>query len=234
MGNLGSMNVQLIGVRVAGVPTFIPSPSGDVKKHHLMFTVINNRGINSNTKEEMTDEITVNLWGKYAVTGANYIAKGRELNVIGELRSYRHQTGRTRADGKPEIERRVEVLCNRFFFGKDSMKEMVARVGANISTLKASGRDLNGQLTAEELLAVTRPQFQDYNPAIHDASGILGNARIWKKGPGFVGNGVVANAPAADVATLQKQIEDMQKMISAAGAPAEAAGVDPFAGGQPS
>ena len=214
MSNLGAMKVQLLNVRIAGIPTFIPN--ADPKKHHLLCTVICNRGKNSNTQQEMTDEITLNFWGKYAETAALYLDKGREINVDGELRSYRHQTGRVRpSDNRPEIERRVEVLVNRFYFGKDSMKEMSARVNAKIAEIKASGRVLNGGLTAEELLAVTRPQAMDYNHNLATQTGKFGNARVWIKGQGFLAGGTMpAGQPAGQPEGAVLNPEQIQAQIA--------------------
>lgn len=221
MSNLGAIKVQLLNVRVAGKPTFMPSKNGDPRRHHTMVTVICNRGKNPNNQEDMTDEITLNFWGKYAIFAAKYLDTGREINVDGELRSYRHQTGQINpTSGKPVIERRVEVLVNRCFFGKDSMKELSARINANIAALRQSGR-LVGDVAAEELLKVSRIDVGDYNPALHDASGIYGNARIWRGG--WIGNGVAAPASTTDeLAQLRQAVATMSAQLSAANAGASA------------
>jgi len=216
--NLGAMKVQLLNVRVAGKPTFMPG--SEPKRNHTMLTVICNRGKKPNSQEEMSDEITLNYWGKYADFAAKYLDVGREINVDGELRSHRHQTGQINSTtGKPIIERRVEVLVNRCYFGKDSMKEMSARVNGKITALKQAGRiPLDTVITAEELLAVERPDIGDYNPALHDAIGVYGNAKIWRKGTGFVGTGVnTAAAGTGDVAALKVQAAEIQKAIVAMG-----------------
>ena len=216
--NLGAMKVQLLNVRVAGKPTFMPG--SEPKRNHTMLTVICNRGKKPNTQEEMSDEITLNFWGKYADFAAKYLDVGREVNIDGELRSHRHQTGTVNpTTGKQNIERRVEVLVNRCYIGKDSMKEMSARMNAKIAALIAGGRLPQGTvLTAEELLAVDRPDIGDYNPAIHDATGVYGNAKIWRKGTGFVGTGAASAAPGTgDVASLKAQAEVISKALTAAG-----------------
>jgi hypothetical protein len=237
------MKIQLLNVRIAGIPTFIPAANGDVNKHHTLMTVICNRGQNRNTQEEMSDEITLNFWGKYACTAALYLNKGREISVDGELRSYRHQTGQMRpGTNTPAIERRVEVLVQRFFFGKDSMKEMSARLNQKIAELKAAGRiPAATVLTAEELLAIERPAAVDYNPAVALQTGVYGNAKVWIKGTGFVtGNGVAAPVladPAAaagaglDPAAMANQIAILQKTLLGLSAGAGAGGaatIDPF------
>ncbi len=214
--NLGAMKVQLMNVRVAGKVTFMPGI--EQKRNHAMLTVICNRGLKPNTQEEMSDEITLNFWGKYADFAAKYLDVGREVNIDGELRSHRHQTGQVNpTTGKQVIERRVEVLVNRCYFGKDSMKEMSARVNAKITALKQAGRlPLDAIITAEELLAVERPNIGDYNPAVHDAIGVYGNARIWKKGIGFTNNGTQpAAAVAGASATVNtNSVEDLKKQAA--------------------
>lgn len=216
--NLGAMKVQLMNVRVAGKVTFMPG--SEPKRNHAMLTVICNRGKKPNTQEEMSDEITLNFWGKYADFAAKYLDVGREVNIDGELRSHRHQTGQINpTTQKPIIERRVEVLVNRCYFGKDSMKEVSARVNGKIAALIAGGRlPVGTVLTAEELLAVDRPNIGDYNPAIHDAIGLYGNAKIWRKGQGFVGTGVnTAAAGTGDVASLKAQAAEITKALAAQG-----------------
>jgi len=197
--NLGAMKVTLLNVRVAGAPTFMPGT--DPKRHHTMLTVICNRGINPNNQQEMSDAVTCNFWGKYAGVAAQFLNTGREISIDGELRSHNHETGEIK-NGKRVIERRVEVLVNRFYFGKDSMKELSARVNAKIAEMKQLGRiPMTAQITAEELLAVTRPAAVDYNPLIAAQTGMYGNARVWVKGTGFLGNGLVVDpAIAADAA----------------------------------
>jgi single-stranded DNA-binding protein len=209
------MKVQLMNVRVAGKVTFMPG--AEPKRNHAMLTVICNRGKKPNSQEEMSDEITLNFWGKYADFAAKYLDVGREVNIDGELRSHRHQTGTINPrTGQSNIERRVEVLVNRCYFGKDSMKEVSARVNGKIAALIQGGRlPVGTVLTAEELLAVNRPNVGDYNPAIHDAIGVYGNAKIWKKGQGFVGTGVnTAAAGTGDVASLQAQALEISKALA--------------------
>jgi single-stranded DNA-binding protein len=197
-----------------------------------MLTVICNRGKKPNTQEEMSDEITLNFWGKYANFAAKYLDVGREINVHGELRSHRHQTGQINpASQKPIIERRVEILVNRCYFGKDSMKEMGSRVNAKIAALKQAGRiPVDAILTAEELLAVERPNIGDYNPAESAVTGKYGNAKVWVKGQGFIGTGgaiptgtVAAGAAAGtNVEGLKAQMEEISKALTAAGAGGDA------------
>jgi single-stranded DNA-binding protein len=215
--NLGAMKVQLLNCRVAGTPTFMPG--SEPKRNHTMLTVICNRGKKPNTQEEMSDEITLNFWGKYADFGAKYLDVGREVNIDGELRSHRHMTGQINpTTKKPIIERRVEVLVNRCYFGKDSMKELSARVNSNIAIAKSQGRiNVEAVLTAEELLKVERPDVGDYNPAIHDVAGRYGNAKIWKKGTGMLAQTAVAAAVGPEsVADLNVKMVEIQKALDAA------------------
>jgi len=196
--NLGAMKVTLLNVRVAGMPTFMPG--SEPKRHHTMLTVICNRGINPTNKQEMSDAVTCNFWGKYAGVAAQFLSTGREISIDGELRSHNHETGEVK-NGKRVIERRVEILVNRFYFGKDSMKELSARVNAKIAEFKQLGRlPATAQITAEELLAVTRPAAVDYNPLLAEQTGMYGNARVWVKGRGFLNNGLITD-PAVAAAT---------------------------------
>lgn len=180
MSNLGKMLVQLFNVRVAGAPMLVPS--ADPKRHHTMVTVICNRGNHPRTGEQMTDEVTLNFWGGYALIAAKYLKVGREISVLGELRSHRQETGQVTTSGKRKINRRNEVLVNQFFFGKDSKKELDARINANIAILRQNGRiPQNVVITAEELTAINKEEIGDYNPAVHNPTGTYGAARIWLK-----------------------------------------------------
>lgn len=244
---MGKMQVTLIGVRVAGTPTFIPG--NDINGHHTMLTVINNRGKNK-AGVPQSDEITLNFWGKYAQTAALYLDKGREINVTGELRSFTKDTGVVRADGKNELHRRNEVLVDKFFFGADSLKELSGRVNANLLAAKNAGKlDPNATITAEDLLAVSRGAAYDYNPTIAAQTGMYGCAKVYISKVGFIvpGQTVVptvgtpappANA-AAEIARLQAEVEKMKSaaiVVPATDLTPEALvaktvdAVDPFAG----
>lgn len=233
---MGKMIVQLMNVRLAGAPTFIPGDNP--QRHHCMITAINNRGKNRTTGVEMTDEVTLNFWGKYAQTAALFLGKGREINVSGELRSHTIDTGQVRADGKKILHRRNEVLVDQFFFGADSFKELCARINTNLAKAKAEGRlDPNATVTAEELLNITRGTSYDYNPTMAEQTGMYGNAKVYIKGRGFINPSTTGPATAnvnanPQVAALEQRIVEMKAAIangSNTGTDTEA-GVDVFAG----
>lgn len=215
---MGKMQITLIGVRVAGIPTFIPG--NDVNGHHTMLTVINNRGKNKKTGVEQSDEVTLNVWGKYAQTAALFLDVGREIHVIGELRSFTKDTGILKGTtGKTELHRRNEVLVDRFFFGADSFKSLSGRVNTNLQALKDAGKlDPNTTITAEDLLKVSRGPSYDYNPAAAALTGMYGCAKVYISKNGFIvpGQTVVpavnaSPAPAAaEIARLTAEVERMK------------------------
>jgi len=236
---MGKMLVTLIGVRVAGTPTFIPG--AEVSKHHTMLTVINNRGKNK-AGVEQSDEITLDFWGKYAQTAALYLDKGREINVIGELRSHTVDTGQTKANGKRDLNRNNSIVVDRFYFGADSKKELVARINANLAAAKAAGKlDPNATITGDDLIAVSRGAAYDFNPTLAAQTGMYGCAKVFVKGTGFLTPGQPVNIPAgvpagptpqdAEIAALKAQAADAEiarlkeqiaKMNTSATAPVEA------------
>ena len=208
----------LCNARVAGPPTFFPGLTPD--KHRTLLTVIKNRGKNK-AGQPLSDEYTLVMWGKYAQTGALYFTVGRALNVECVPRSYSVDTGRLKPNGKKEIYRLTNFHVRSFEFGADSKKELSARINQNIMTAKAAGQiDQNATVTAEILLAVTRPQKVDYNPAVHNATGMYGNAKIFIKGQGFAG-------PGTAVATGQPTVEQLEAQLAQLkAAPAGAEGTD--------
>jgi hypothetical protein len=219
--------VRLSNVRVAGEPTFFPSD--DPKKHRCLLTVIKNRGKNK-AGQEMTDEIGLTFWGKYAQTAALYLDKGRAINVEGVLRSHTKDTGQVKDNGKKILHRNMTVHVKSFEFSADSKKELVKRVGQNIAKAKAEGLiPPQCTITPEYLIAVTRNVAYDYNPSSAAQTGRYGNARVYIKGQGFLGAGFVpAGAPAGTdrLAAMEQEIARLrQEKAAAAGAQLIA---DPF------
>ena len=239
MGNQqGQIKVLGMNVRVSSVPTFIPGATPD--KNHCMVPVMVNRGTSKSGKV-LTDALTLHFWNKGANVAACHLGVGREINFDGEIRTYSNPTGQVNPkNGKQIYDKRVEIAVSRFFFGKDSMKEMIARVNANIAALKAAGRDLNGVLTAEELLKVERTATTEYNPAISAQTGMHGYAKVWANGS-FLGNGLATGTvipqtpvaapvtPAPDMQALMAQFQALQA-AGTTGAVAGATTVDPLAG----
>ena len=206
--------VFLSNVRVAGDPCFFPS--ADPLKHRCLVTVIKNRGKNK-AGAEMTDEHSLVFWGKYAQTAALYLDKGRAINVLGVERSHTKDTGRLKPSGSKELNRTTSIHVKSFEFGADSKKELVKRISANLAKAKAEGRiNPDATITAEELILVTRPAAYDYNPQLAAQTGRFGNARVWIKGQGFLGAGVVgqpmgaAIGPDAKIAQMEAEIQAMK------------------------
>ncbi len=222
---MGKMLVQLMNVHIAGTPTFFPA--ADPLNHHCMMTVINNRGKNQ-ANEELRDEVTLNFWGKYAQTAALYLDKGREINVVGELRSFTENTGQTRPDGKAIIHRKNEIRVDTFFFGSDTKAELVGRINANLAKAKAAGKlNPDATLTGEDLIEISRGAAYDYNPQLALQTGMYGNARVYDKAlGGFITPNAMTGAAAAtgtippataEIEALKKQIAEMTAGLAAVG-----------------
>lgn len=203
--------ISLSNVRVAGAPTFFPG--ADPKKNRCLLTVIKNRGKNA-AGAEMTDEIGLVFWGKYAQTAALYLDKGRAINVTGVLRSHTKDTGQVRTDGKKILHRDISVHVKSFEFSADSKKELVKRLGQNIAKAKQEGLlPPDCSITPEYLIAVTKTPAYDYNPETSAQTGMYGNARVYIKGQGFLGNGVAPSAAPSDdsLAKMQAELDALKK-----------------------
>jgi hypothetical protein len=214
---MGEVLEIMQNVRVARDPIFIPAANGDQRHNHCILTVINNRGTKDAAGQARTDSYTLHFWGKYAEVAAWSLGKGREINVRGENRSYLHDTGRVKENGRKEVYRRNEVLVRKFFFGGDSKKELMARLAKNIAALEvAGGFKLPASVTPETLLAITKTPRVDYNPAIHDATGKYGVATIWRKGQAPV---ATASAPVDmnDVTAMKARIKEIEDAATAGG-----------------
>jgi hypothetical protein len=217
-------NVNLIGVRVARLPVFFPAKDGNARHNCCLVTVLGNVGKGDNQK---TKAYELAFWGKYAEVAAWEFDKGREINITkGELDSYRHDTGRLKANGSKEIYLQNKIHVRKFTFGRDSKKELVERISRNMAALCAElGIQLPAGFTAERLLAITRAPRVDYNPAIHDAAGKYGNATIWR--PNMTAAPATASAApvtADSVAEMEKNIAAMKAQLAAGGTPFPVAG----------
>ena len=211
--------VNLTNVRVAGDPTFFPGL--DVSKHRCLVTVIKNRGKNK-AGQEMTDEFTLVFWAKYAQTAAMYLDKGRAIDVTGVLRSHTIDTGRIKPNGKKELQRNTNVHVKSFEFGADSKKELVKRVGQNIAKAIQEGLlPPNCTITPDYLIEVKRSAAYDYNPELAAQTGRYGNARVFIKGQGFLGNGAVQQSVIVaddELAKMEAQVASMKAAKAAGGA----------------
>jgi len=186
-------NMKFIGedLRVASEVTFIPG--AETKRNHALLTVINNRGKKPGTQEEMTDEITLNFWGKYAGVAAHYLYPGKQINVSGRIQSYTEDTGQVRPGGGRKLNRKIEVVVDDMGLLGDSMKKINERIAKNIAGLKAIGRlPQEVILSCEELLKTDKIPMTDFAPAVCAQTGRYGLARVWSKEGGFWDQRVVA------------------------------------------
>jgi hypothetical protein len=200
--------VQLMGVRVARAPVFFPAKDGNPRHNCTLVTVIGNTGTGDKAKAKAYE---LAFWAKYAEVAAWSFSKGREINVIrGELDSYRIDTGRVKGNGAKEIYLTNKIHVRKFTFGRDSKKELLERVTANMRKLEAEGGfKLPDAVTADKLIEITRSPRVDYNPAIHDATGKYGEATIWKPNMVAAAPALGQNAKAEQIAALEKQIREL-------------------------
>jgi len=209
--------VFLSNVRAASNPTFIPGDNANT--HRCLLTVIKNR--KARDGRDLREEFSLVFWGKYAQTAALYIEKGRALNIEGAIRSYLVDTGRVKANGKPEVYRLNPIHVRSFEFGADSMKNLTARLNENIQRAKAEGLMApNTTITAEYLLKTTPKQWMDFNPEMARQTGTYGNAKVFFKGQGFVNGTAQATAaanqaPTAQTTDIAAQIAQLQAQLSA-------------------
>jgi len=248
MGNMLFIGTDL---RVASEVTFIPGAT-DPKRNHSILTVINNRGKHPRTQEDMTDEITLNFWNKYAGVAAHYLYPGKQINVEGRIQSYTEDTGQVRPNGGRKLNRKIEVVVTQMQLLGDSMKKINERIAKNILALKAAGRlPQEVVLSAEELLKTDKIPMTDFAPAVSAQSGRYGLARVWSKDRGFwdqnlaaattvaAGAGVTTAPAGLDLSNPQaiaNHIAQLQGLLNAANTGAGAgnaaasaeAGADPF------
>lgn len=218
----GEFKALLNGARVAGDPTFIPGT--DPSKNHAIITVMVNR--KGKDGKDYSEDITVHFWNKGANMAANYLCKGKQVNIEGRLNSRSIDTGQTRPDGKRIIYRIVEVTAIRSELLGDSLKEMQAAFDSGIAGLKNSGRlDPNAQINLMDVLPKKSPMV-DFNPALSAQTGKYGHANVWSKDKGSwkVAPAAIPGAPVADkgaaIAGLEAQIAELKKADAVA---------DPFA-----
>jgi len=225
--------MSLVNVHVAGTPTFFPG--AETNKHRCLLTVMKNRGKNK-AGQEMTDEMTLVFWGKYAQTAALFLDKGRCINAEVVPRPYSVDTGQVRPDGKKIIHRITNFSVRSFEFGGDTKKELISRITANIQKAKTEGLlPIDATITAEYLINIVRPQKYDYNPQLVAQTGLYGNAKVFIKGTGFVIPTGVVIPPAMvpevvdsnDVVALEERVAALKEAKNTAVA-AEVASADPF------
>jgi len=219
---MGNMEFKGTDLRVASEVTFIPG--AEMKRNHALLTVINNRGKHPTTGADMTDEITLNFWGKYAGVAAHYLYPGKQINADGRLQSYTEDTGQVRASGGRKLNRKIEVVVDNMQLLGDSMKKINERIAKNVAILKAAGRlPQEVVLSGEELLKTDKIPMTDFVAAVSAQSGRYGLARVWSKDGGFWDQKTIA-APVApvtpgidmsDPAALAAHVASMQTALAA-------------------
>ena len=192
-------------IRIAGDPTFIPNLQ-DPKRNHAIVTGMINRKING---KDLTDEITLNFWGKSASVAANFLPKGKQCNIEGRLQSYTMDTGQVRENGKRILNRRVEVSVARCELLADPRREMEVAFANGLAALKAAGRlPGNVQMGLDDVLP-KKSAMVDFNPQLAAQTGKYGHARVWGKDRGFWGNATsVETTVVADTNTAIQQLRN--------------------------
>ena len=177
---MGEFKALLTGARVAGDPTFIPGT--DPSKNHAIVTVMANR--KGRDGKDYNEDITVHFWGKSANVAANYLCKGKQVNIEGRLNTRTIDTGQVKPNGKKVLYRIVEVLAIRCELLGDSLKEMAAAFDIGITNLKNSGRLApDTQISLTDVLPKKAPMV-DFNPALAAQTGKYGHANVWSKDRG--------------------------------------------------
>lgn len=215
-----------LDVNVASEVTFIPG--SETKKNKAIFTIINNRG----TKEKpLKDEVTLNVWGKYAGVASCFIYPGKQINFEGRLQSYTIDTGTVNAAQKKILHRKNEVAVDTIYLLGDSLKELNRRLAVNIAALKAIGQlPQTVNLSVEQLLKNPDAHaLVEFNAAISAINGKYGLANVWTKDRKFWKDalGILA-APAvttgavdtpaslaAEIVKLQQRMVAMQTGVTA-------------------
>jgi hypothetical protein len=232
---MNKTRINLTNVRVASAPIFFPAD--DPKKHQCALTVIKNRGKNK-AGQELTEVYRIRFWGKYAQTAALYLKVGRAICVDAVSKgTYNKETGMVGPNGKPMIQHETVYDVQGFEFGPDSKKNWIERLTLRLEEARRTGLiPPNCTLGAEFLLTTNAIPKYDYNPQLAAQSGKYGNARVWVKGIGFLGNGtgapVAAGAGASPVdaekAALQARIAELERLAGGQAAVAGAGDVNPF------
>jgi len=207
---MGEFKALLTGARIAGDPTFIPGT--DPSKNHAIVTAMVNR--KGRDGKDYSEDITVHMWGKSANVAANYLAKGKQVNIEGRLNSRTIDTGQTRADGKKILYRIVEVTAVRVELLGDSLKEMQMAFDNGIIALKNSGRLApTTQISLNDVLPKKSPMV-DFNPALSAQTGKYGHANVWSKDRGSwkpAGAAAPVADKAATIESLEAQLEQLKK-----------------------
>lgn len=236
---MGHFKVYGINCHIAKDPTFFAAPvdpnaqDGGRSKNKCVVTAIANRGTSKNSGKELTTAIDLEFWGGYAEVAATQLTTGRCIEILdGDLVDFLRDSGVVGPDGKNIMHRDHTIRVNRFEFGGNTMKEMVATVNMNLRKAVAEGLlPPDCAITAEYLLASTRPKTQEFSRD-KIANGKFGYAKVWDRATGgWVegGNGAPMDTPEAvspeDIAALRAELAALKAKESPEnGEPVAAAG----------
>jgi single-stranded DNA-binding protein len=191
MGNFGHARTQWTNAHVTGIPTFFPSPDGNPDRNCLTMNItINERKRKDGTRPSVT--MPVKVWGKFANVCAHQLKNGSAINVFGDLKTWRRDTGVVDAAGKRDFDEKISIRMDEFEHCGMTNKENAANIDRNLAAFfarQAQGLERpDARPTGEMLSKVPEPTvIVDYNPVISAQTGMYGNAKVWVKGIGFIG-----------------------------------------------
>lgn len=211
---MGHVKIAGYNCHVAKDPVFFAAPQIDNdpdgsktrSKNKCVVIVIANRGTSKNSGKELTTAINLEFWGGYADVAATQLTTGRCINVIdGDLVDFMRDTGVVGSDGNPLKVREHSIRVNRFEFGGNTMKEMVATVNLNLRRAVAEGLlPPDCGITAEYLLASSRPKTVQFDRA-SIVNGKFGYAKVWDRATkAWSEGGAGAGNPDATMEELAK------------------------------
>jgi len=130
------------GMRVAGITKFIPAhinANGKKVSHKIDVPVFvnSNRGTNPDGSQGRTSAFTVSAWGDLARKMALSLSKGRALDVLVELESYKGRVwvGNAAgaqavmgADGQPVLTTKTSCTILRMVFGEESANHIAFEI----------------------------------------------------------------------------------------------------------
>jgi single-stranded DNA-binding protein len=252
---MGKILVQILNGHVTGDTTYFVDASGDPKKNQLIMNVTTN-GPKKKDGTRDADTIPCKVWGKYAGIAAHQLANGSGVNIDGELKTWRRDTGKVDPQGKRIFEEKISVKVNTFLHTGATNSEGLALAKKNIAEFeaaKARGEVHPAAICTPEIM-LKKPEpvvVPDFNIAVAAQTGKYGFAKVWTKDRGYIGPqnagasaAAVNTAPAAsamDVASLIAMVKALAEaqIKPSASAPvpevvpvgaAEAAGAQPVDG----
>jgi hypothetical protein len=217
---MGHFKIAGFNCHVAKDPVFFAAPldpNADDRgrsKNKCVVTVIANRGTSKNTGKDITTAIDLEFWGGYAEVAATQLTKGRCIEIIdADLVDFLRDTKVVDPDGNNIKFREHSIRVNRFEFGGNTMKEMVATVNMNMRRAVAEGLlPADCSITAEYLLASNRPKTQEFSRD-KIVNGKFGYAKVWDRATGAWAEGGAGNEAdhMDELARLRAENESLKK-----------------------